>query len=369
MTTLLNLLERALDQHNPALRYSFLPDGKAASGQHMPFHTLAERALALGHWLREHVKPGERVMLLHPPGLDFLVGFFGCLCAPCIAVPVYPPDPSRLARTLPRLAGMAADCKARHILTTAPARDLLRPYAIAHAPELAALTWLDQNQAPNTSTTVWPHNSVDPDTAAFLQYTSGSTRAPRGVVVTHGNLIANLALMHRAFDNGPDSHAVNWLPLYHDMGLIGAILQPLFAAHPATFMSPLTFLAKPATWLRAISAQGGTHCGGPNFGYHLCTRRIRDDELEGVDLSCWRLAFNGAEPIQDTTLRRFSERFAPWGFRPEAHFPCYGLAESTLFVSGGPIERTPERLQLDPDAIAQGQLERSPRGRTVVSCG
>ena len=366
--TLLSLLERALERDAPDLGYHFLPSGcDLDTTEALTFAALARRAMALGAWLRDRVEPGDRVVLLHPPGLDFLVSFFGCLCAPCVAVPVYPPEPSRIARTLPRLERIAADCGARLVLTSTRAATALRRMAADAAPQLAALPWLDVQDAPADAP--WAPPSLRPDALAFLQYTSGSTRAPRGVMIGHDNLLANLALIHKAFDNGPDSHAVNWLPLYHDMGLIGAILQPLYAGHPATFMSPMTFLVRPAAWLQTISRVGGTHCGGPDFGYHLCTRRVRDSDLDGVDLSRWRVAFNGAEPIRAPTLRRFTERFAPWGFSPAAHFPCYGLAEATLFASGGPLSAPPRHLRVDPDASAKGRVVPTERGRTLVSSG
>lgn len=353
--TLVDLLGHALEHTHDQLGYTFLINGVDQT-QAMSYHALAARADALATWMREHVTPGERVLLLYPPGLDFLVGFFGCLSVPCVAVPVYPPDPTRLDRTLPRLQAIAADAQASAVLTTSAVANMFS-FVLDQAPQLAAMKWLHADLAPQPDADApvrWrPPQEISPDTLAFLQYTSGSTQAPRGVMVSHGNLMANLALMHGAFDNGPDSNAVNWLPLYHDMGLIGAILQPLFGLHRGTFMSPLTFLARPETWLQAISKHGGTHCGGPNFGYHLCLRRIKDDALQGVDLSCWRLAFNGAEPVRDDTMRRFTERFAPWGFRPQAFFPCYGLAEATLFVSGGPIHQTPRRLHLDPTDAEQ----------------
>ena len=371
MKTLVETMLRAQRQAAPDLGLTFLVDG-AEREAFISYGELALRARAVGSTLAERAGVGARVLLLYPPGLDFLVGFFGCLSGGCVAVPVYPPDPMRLGRTLPRLQLIAQDAGAEVVMTTEAVQSMFS-FVLDRAPELARMTWVCSDEVERDAAAAWSMPDIGADTLAFLQYTSGSTSAPRGVMVSHGNLLHNLALMNRCFDNQPEqSHAVNWLPLYHDMGLIGAILQPMFALHPGTFMSPLAFLSNPVLWLKAISRHRGTHCGGPDFGYHLCTRRVKEAELAELDLSCWRLAFDGAEPVRADTLRRFSERFSVCGFKPEAFYPCYGLAEATLFVSGGPIEARARILRLDPEAIERGEVrEVAPgsAGREVVGAG
>ncbi len=367
MKTLVSALERAGERVPEGVGYTFVT---RAGDERVGYRAMAERARAVGAALAERARPGDRILLLYPPGLDFLAGFFGCAYGGCVAVPAYPPDPTRLARTLPRLQVIAEDAGADIVMTTPAIRDLFT-FVLEQTPALAKMTWMVEPRGPGAGDS-WRPPAITPSSTAFLQYTSGSTREPRGVVVSHANLLENMDLMRRAFDCArPDSHAVNWLPLYHDMGLIGASLVSVLAGHPATLLSPLDFLADPVVWLDAITRFGGTHCGGPNFGYRLCAQRVTDEALARLDLSTWRLAFNGAEPIEPDTLRRFAERFAPCGFKPEAFYPCYGLAEATLFVSGGPIDAPPRLLHLDPDALERGHvLPAAPEaGRAVAASG
>src|SRR6185295_3232330 len=210
----------------------------------------------------------------------------------------------------------------------------------------------------------WREPEADADTLAFLQYTSGSTAAPKGVMVSHGNLLHNEEMIRNAFNQSERSVIVGWLPLYHDMGLIGNVLQPLYVGAQCVLMSPIAFLQRPVRWLNAISRYKGTTSGGPNFAYDLCVRKTTPADRAAMDLSSWTVAFNGAEPIRAETLGRFADAFAASGFRREAFYPCYGLAEATLLVSGGdhrqaPISRTVDRARLDRHQVAdaaQGQL-------------
>jgi acyl-CoA synthetase (AMP-forming)/AMP-acid ligase II len=233
---------------------------------------------------------------------------------------------------------------------------------IATLPMLAT----DGLDAPETA----PAATVLPE-AAFLQYTSGSTGAPKGVVVTHANLWHNSGLIHRAFGHGPASLALGWLPPFHDMGLVGSILQPLFGGFPGVLMAPSSFLKRPLSWLQAISRFGATTSGGPNFAYDVCVSKLRPEAMEGVDLSRWRVAFNGAEPVRAATMARFAAAFAPWGFRAEAFYPCYGMAEATLIITGGRPDRPARTLRVNPDALAEGHLALStgPEARELVSSG
>ncbi|HRI09242.1 MAG TPA: AMP-binding protein, partial [Nannocystaceae bacterium] len=297
------------------------------------FDEFAERALRLAAGLQEAGVAGERVLLLFPPGVDFAEAFVACVLAGAVAVPVPPPDPRRLERTIGRLDRTAADADARFVLASADFCAMV-PALAAMAPELARRTWLALETYAQSGAR-WRDPAAGPGAIAYLQYTSGSTGDPKGVCVTHENLIHNSANIAAAFGSNRRSAGVIWLPPYHDMGLIGGILQPLLRSFPVTWMSPLDFLRRPARWLRAIAATGGTISGGPDFAYALCARKVEARELEGVDLTSWELAFTGAEPVRPETLAAFTRRFAPFGFQPRAFYPTYGLAESTLIVTGG----------------------------------
>jgi acyl-CoA synthetase (AMP-forming)/AMP-acid ligase II len=220
----------------------------------------------------------------------------------------------------------------------------------------------------------WTPVALDRRTVALLQYTSGSTGRPKGVRVSHGNLVYNAEMINEAFGHGPDTTMVGWLPLFHDMGLVGCVMQPVYNGFLSVLMPPVAFIQRPARWLRAISKYGATTSGGPNFGYEMCAARHRPEQLEGVDLSTWRVAFNGAEPVRRQTLERFTEAFAPYGFRARMHHPCYGMAEATLIVSGGGIDAVPTVLRLDADALARGvAVDAAPDTkaptRDIVCCG
>jgi acyl transferase domain-containing protein/acyl-CoA synthetase (AMP-forming)/AMP-acid ligase II/NADPH:quinone reductase-like Zn-dependent oxidoreductase/acyl carrier protein/NADP-dependent 3-hydroxy acid dehydrogenase YdfG len=325
---------------------------------------IAARLQALG-------ASGERVLLLFPPGAEFAGAFMGCLYAGAIAVPAFPPDPSRLARTLPRLEAIADDAQARFAL--APEAICRMGEAIASV-GLGGVAWVAADGAADERDGAegWELPSLTPASVAFLQYTSGSTGSPRGVVVTHANLLHNLELIRRSYRAGSDSRGVIWLPAYHDMGLIGGLLQPLYTGFTVTLMSPLDFLRRPIRWLEAITRVRATISGGPDFAYRMCTNKIRDEELAGLDLSSWEVAFTGAEPVRATTLEAFADRFAACGFDRRALYPTYGLAEATLMVTGavgGP--REPVLLSADASALEAGRVEPADarRRHTLVSCG
>ena len=253
-------------------------------------------------------------------------------------MPAYPPEPSRLERTLPRLRSLVEDAGCKVALTTAFLLEMAQAI-FELAPELKALSWLSVNEA---SDPIDPSQivAIAPDQTCFIQYTSGSTGTPKGVVLTHQNLMTNERQIQQAMQMSSTSHVVSWLPTYHDMGLIGMLFQPMFVGSSCTFMSPLTFLQKPIRWLRAISKYQAYSSGAPNFGYDLCVRRVKPAELAGLDLSCWEVAYCGAERVRTGTLRRFLEKFAAVGFKASSFTPVYGLAEGSLLVSGrrGPIQ-------------------------------
>lgn len=339
-------------------------DGQLSYGE------LDRRARGVAAAIQTGAEPGERILLLYPPGLEYVVALFGCLYAGAVGVPAYPPDPARLNRTLPRLHAILRDARARTVLTIegirAVAGDLLEDSF-----DGMRLLATDTDAAGGAG--AWRDPTPGPETLALLQYTSGSTGTPRGVMLTHGNLLRNSEFIRRSFGHSPISRGVIWLPPYHDMGLIGGVLQPVYAGFPCTLMSPLTFLRRPLHWLRTISSYGGTTSGGPNFAYEMCVRRISPEQREGLDLSSWDLAFNGSEPVRKDTLDAFADAFAPCGFRREAFYPCYGLAEATLMVSGG-AKLQPLRTFRADAALLDQKLSAEPapegtRTKIVVGCG
>ena len=359
--TLSDLLRlRAL--HQPDRRaYTFLSDGETKE-VHLTYGELDLQARAVAARLQALASPGERALLLYPPGLQYAAAFFGCLYAGIVAVPVYPPRPNRPD---PRFLAILSDARARVVLTTSA----ILPNAERLLQGDAPVLWLATDGLNGDSAARWRDPGVGPDDLAFLQYTSGSTSSPKGVRVAHGNLLHNEALIGRAFGMTPESVVVGWLPLYHDMGLIGNLLQPLAAGCPCVLMSPVDFLQKPLRWLQAISRYGGTVSGGPNFAYDLCVRKIGPAEKEGLDLSRWQVAFNGAEPVRAETLDRFASAFAPCGFRREALFPCYGLAEATLFVTGAGRGEPPVVSRFAAEELGHNRAAHAADGRALVSSG
>ncbi|HEX5619320.1 MAG TPA: fatty acyl-AMP ligase [Solirubrobacteraceae bacterium] len=292
---------------------------------------------------------GERVLLVYPPGLEYVAAMFGCFYAGVVAVPAYPPDPARLERSLPRLEAIIRDAEPKVVLTIEVLTGLVGGNTLA-TDTLPPGSW----SAP-----------VESGDVALLQYTSGSTAEPRGVMLTHANLLHNSDFIRRAFGNTERSCGVIWLPPYHDMGLIGGILQPVFVGFPCHLMSPFTMLQRPVNWLRAISEHGGTVSGGPNFAFELCLRRIDESDRAELDLSSWEIAFNGSEPVRPETIDAFSEMFAQCGFRREAFFPCYGLAEGTLMVTGGERLAGPRlRRHGDKDLVGCGRPD--PEHQVVI---
>ncbi len=363
-TTLVGLLRSRASERPEREAFVFLTDGER-EGARLTFAELDRRARAIAVVLRESLAPGERALLLYPPGLEFIAAFFGCLYAGVAAVPAYPPrlhDRSQL-----RLRAVARDAEPQAALTTTAILSALA--ASSPLPELAAVRWIATEELAGTDADL---PDPEPESVAFLQYTSGSTASPKGVMVTHANLLHNEQMIGEAFRQDEDTVVVGWLPLYHDMGLIGNILQPLHAGAHCVLMAPVAFLQKPLRWLAAISRYRATTSGGPDFAYELCVRRTAAEQRQALDLSSWRVAFNGAEPVRAETMERFADAFAPCGFRREAFYPCYGLAEATLFVSGGAAGRPPRVETVDAAALERHEVAPAaePAGaRRLVSCG
>jgi amino acid adenylation domain-containing protein len=315
---------------------------------------LNARARCVAAALREgKIEPGERALLLYPPGLDYVAGFLGCLYAGVIAVPVFPPGD---ARGFERVLAIAADADAGVALTDRASLDTARQ-GLGDPDGARRLRWQPTDGLPDTLGDGWSPGAITADSLAFLQYTSGSTAVPKGVLVSHGNLLHNCAVIAQVLAAGPDTRGVSWLPPYHDMGLIGGILQPLYSGFPGLLMAPSTFLYRPARWLQAITEFRATASAAPNFAYAECVRRITDAELSGLDLRTWRHAMVGAEPVRGPTLDAFAARFADAGFVRDAFLPCYGLAEATLLVTGAKLAPRPAERLLDRVALASGRVD------------
>lgn len=312
---------------------------------------------------------GERALLLYPSGLEFVAAFFGCLYAGVTAVPAYPP---RRNRNMARIDAIANDAEAKIALTTVDVLERVQTM-IGDTPSLQRIRWRATDQWEDEWANNWQRPDVHGETLAFLQYTSGSTGSPKGVMLSHANLMHNSAMIAYAFEHTRSGSGVFWLPLYHDMGLIGGILQPLHMGRSNTLLSPTHFLQKPVRWLQIVSQTRATISGGPNFAYDLCTQKITPEQKATLDLSHWTLAFNGAEPVRAETIERFSEAFAECGFRREAFYPCYGLAEATLIVTGGFKQAPPDIRAFDISSLEQNNVVESTPGaegsRLLVGSG
>ncbi len=371
--TLITLLEYRAAEQQSARAYTFLLDGER-EGDALDYGELAAQAKAIAATLAARgVMPGDRALLLYTPGIEFVAAFFGCLCAGVIAVPAYPPQPAQLARTLPRLLAVTADAQVSIVLSTDAVTRMAHDLAKI-APPFRNLPWLATDGVTSGDAHAWRRPSVNGASLAFLQYTSGSTSAPKGVMVSHGNLLHNLAYLNHLEENDHTSVAVSWLPVIHDMGLIEGVLLPAYSGYPTYLMAPESFLQRPLRWLQAITRYSGTNSGGPNFAFDLCVRKISPDQIGMLDLSSWRCAYNGAEPIRRDTLTRFHETFQSAGFRWKSFFPVYGLAESTLLVSSCRRIDEPMTCDADAEALTQGRFITPPGGsghRTspIVACG
>jgi thioester reductase-like protein len=368
--TLVELLRFRAEERPDALAYVFLENGEAP-GPSLTYRELDIKARAISARLAELSTRGERALLLYPPGLDYIAAFFGCLCAGAVAVPAYPPDPARLGRSLPRLRAVAEDASISCVLSTSAIASIAIELA-PQAPELGRARWIETDGLFEAADARALGRVARRDTLAFLQYTSGSTASPKGVMVSHGNLLSNLEYLERAEQNGADTVSASWLPAYHDMGLIEGILHPLYGGYPAYLMSPAAFLERPLRWLQVVSRYRVTNSGGPNFAYDLCVRKTTEAERSEVDLRPWRVAYNGAEPIREGTLRRFLEAFEPRGFRASAFYPVYGLAEATLLVSTGTRAYEPVCKSFDAARLRSGfaaEVSSSGCAAPLVACG
>lgn len=374
----LDFLDRATDlgevlryraATNPGKRaYAFLGDGVNETSV-LSYGELDACARAVAVVLQRRFEPGSRLLMLYPPGLEFSAAFFGCLYAGMIAVPAYPP---RKQQADGRILAILKDCGPAGVLTVAATAQALQ--AMMGTLGAAALPVIATDGIGAEGADEYRDRPLDPGAIAFLQYTSGSTAVPKGVMVTHANIMHNERAIRAAMEHDESVVGVAWLPVFHDMGLLGNMLQPIFAGGTSHLIPPLTFLKRPLCWLEAISKFGGTSCGGPNFAYDLCAQHLAGmDQAPDLDLSSWSLAYVGAEPVRAATLQRFTKACERFGFRKEAFFPCYGLAEVTLIATGGPKSAPPVLRRVAADALTQNRVETrrlpGPGSRQVVGCG
>ncbi|MBQ4079489.1 MAG: AMP-binding protein, partial [Thermoguttaceae bacterium] len=349
------------------LAYIYLADG-VSSEIPITYRELDRRCRALAAWLQKHDMRGKRILLIYPPGIDFVIAFYGCLFAGATAVPMYPP---RRNRSLLRILAIVENAEASMALTR---QDVLDNVAgvVDETPCLKRIPWKATDSFPEGIEDDWVDPQVAPEEYAFFQYTSGSTGTPKGVMLTHRNMLHNAMLIETGFEHTRSCRGVSWLPSYHDMGLLGGVIEPVYCGCTVVMMSPLAFLQKPYRWLAAISKYKATTSGGPNFAYDLCLK-IKPEFLEDLDLSSWRVAFNGAEPVQAETLDKFARKFEPCGFKYDSFYPCFGLAEGTLIVTGGLRDKPPVVRSFDPDMLAEGKaieaVAGTERSRSLVSSG
>ena len=359
-------LHAAWQPHKVA--YRFLNNGEIEE-RTITYSELDLAARGVAALLEKHSAMGDRVLLLYPPGLNFIVALCGCFYSGRIAVPAYPPRPNRGAD---RLIGIIQDATPTVALTTSEVKtNALHRFVKDKAFQKIAVVTTDA--ASSDGSQEWHPPALDPGVLAVLQYTSGSTSIPKGVQVTHANLMHNEELIRKAFGQTQHDRVVGWLPVYHDMGLMGNVLQPLYCGAESILMPPTSFLQSPVRWLAAISRYRATTSGGPNFAYEFCCNRITAEQKANLDLSSWRVAFSGAEPVRAQSLKRFANEFHDCGFRFNAFVPCYGLAESTLFVSGTTTSTGPVIQAVQTDALERNQVvtasSEAPDCRLLVGCG
>jgi acyl-CoA synthetase (AMP-forming)/AMP-acid ligase II len=371
MQTLVDLLRERAAVQGDRLAFLFLEDG-AIESHRMTYAELDERARAVAARLQEIAAAGERALVIYPAGLDFLVGLFGCLYAGLIGIPTPPPEASRLKRTRPRLQSIAADARASLVLTTRGIQELLEPSRESIFGDRPP-RWLATDGVVGGGADAWRAPRLCGRDLAYLQYTSGSTAEPKGVMIAHETLLFYVEQLQQVCRYTPESVTVSWLPNFHDYGLVQALLEPLYSATPSYVMSPFAFVKRPASWLHAITRYRATHSQAPNFAYDLCARRIGPESCQGLDLSSWRAAGNAAELINPKVLDAFCAKFGPYGFRRSAFCPGYGLAEAVLLLSSSLEGEDPVVLPLEAEAFEEHRVVATGSGpgpaRAVVGCG
>jgi acyl-CoA synthetase (AMP-forming)/AMP-acid ligase II len=369
-STPVEVLQQRAKSEAEKTAFIYLENGEDES-EHLTYADLDRQARQIAAALQQTSQAGERAMLIFPPGLDFVKTMYGCMYAGVIPIPTNPPT---LVRSINRLYAIAKDSLASMVITTPELRVMFEQYS-AMFPDLQPLRWLDTSMLTGDPQ-AWARPELRPEQTAFIQYTSGSTNLPKGVVISYRNLSYNRHVIRevRKHELTPESVTFHWVPLFHDMGLIAGVFQTVYDGSPSIMMSPIAFLQKPVRWLKGISKYRVTGSGGPNFAYELLINKATPADCEGLDLSSWVLAYNSAEPVRAETQARFSEKFKPYGFKPEAFFPCYGLAEATLLISAyGQASKT-VTLPVERSALEEGKIvpfsgpDESNR-QEIVSCG
>lgn len=370
--TLIELLRNRAAQQPESQAYTFLIDGKTES-QPLTYSELDRQARAIAATLQQYQSVGERALLLYPQGLEVISAFCGSLYAGVIAIPVPPPESGRLKRTLPRLRAIVKDANATIALTTASILELIGNVK-DEFPEFDRMRWIDTATVNLDLAQQWQDPQVDKNQLAYLQYTSGSTSTPKGVMLSHFNLMHHCHSLQQACGYDADSVTVTWMPYFHDYGLVEGMMVALYNGHPCYVMSPFSFIKRPLQWLRNLSKYKGTHSQAPNFAYDLCIRRLKPKQIAELDLSNWQAAGNAAEPINPQVMADFVETFSPCGFRWEAFAPSYGLAENTLLATTKPKGTKPVFLTVETAAIEQDRIvvadSKLKTGiRTLPGCG
>ena len=366
-TNIISILKKHIESTPNKVVYKYI-ENDLDSPKTVTFKELDYEIKKVASLLQKNYQKGDRALLLYNSGLDFIYAFFGCLYAGIIAVPAYPPRKNQKAD---RLKVIIEDCGAKVVLTTNKiytiTSDIFKNDAI-----LSLISLIKTEEIIMTQIKPFSEVVIEADDLAFLQYTSGSTGNPKGVMVSHGNIMSNTTVLQNAGYN-KNTVLVGWLPNYHDMGLIGGILAPIYVGCLSILMSPTYFLQKPIRWLETISKYNADVSGAPNFAYELCIHNIKNDELKNLNLSSWKSAINGAESIYKETLDKFTQKFKSYGFKPETHYPCYGMAETTLILTGINIDETPKAFYLDNEEFQKNNIvikkENDSNIQKIISCG
>jgi acyl-CoA synthetase (AMP-forming)/AMP-acid ligase II len=373
-TDLVQLLQHRAIADSHSVAYRFLHNGTTEAGC-LTYKELDERARAIAFWLQSLVKPGARALLVYSydEGLEFIPAFMGCLYGGVIAVTTTPP---RHSKDLTKIAQRIASSDVEVILTT---KDLIAAVKgkiaknIGLINQFKHLKWFSTNSIDLNVAKDWKQPLINPDTLAFLQYTSGSTGNPKGVMVTHQNILYNQEMIRQGFAHTESTIVVGWLPLFHDMGLIGNVLQPLYLGVESILMSPVSLAQQPFEWLKTITHYKATTSGGPNFAYDLLCLKATPEKLASLDLSSWKVAFSGAETVRAETIERFSHIFKVCGFNKAAFYPCYGMAETTLFITGSEQKESVKVKYLDSNYLAENKVvevdPNTSESKAIVSCG
>jgi len=369
--TLVDVLRGRAIQEPDRLAYSFLPKGETEEAR-FTYSELDLRARAIGVWLSSVTTIGDRVLLLSPSGPEFVSAIFGCLYRGAAAVPCYPLDPVRIGRTFSRLRRILKDAEPVVALTTVNSLGFVEDLVRTH-PELGRVRWIAIESIPLELARDWKRPPIHADMLAILQYTSGSLAAPKGVMVSHRNILENERMVQEEHDYTEDNTFVGWIPLAHDWGLINNVFQPLYSGARSVLMPPDVFLQKPVRWLRTISHYKNVTSGGPGFAYELCVSKIPSEEREGLNLENWICAGIGASPVHPATLDRFAAGFRDCGFRRQAFYNGYGLAEATLSVSASEKFKEPRILRVQKTSLERNDVVIDPPGDVpashIVSCG